>query len=117
MTTESEQSYVLRLLAYNNRIRKIFHDPKTTYEQKKKICKELSVKFKGDPAYFLPVWCNSSEATSVKFFGKIPGVITGTKTGYRDLDDLSGGKRRQRTTTRRAKLYKRGRTIRRSLRV
>jgi hypothetical protein len=84
------------MLAVNNRIRKIFENPKTTVSQKKKLCKSLAEQFNEDQ---LPEWCTSPEAYQ--------GEAVETT-----LDHLEGGRRRRRRQTRR-KITKRRRTIRR----
>jgi hypothetical protein len=84
------------MLAVNNRIRKIFDDPKTTTAQKKKLCRSLAEKFRDDQ---LPEWCLTPEA----YQGEAVDAA---------LDDLEGGSSRRRRTARRKTAKRRRRTLR-----
>jgi len=89
------------MIAVNNRIRKIFENPKTTVSQKKKLCKSLAEQFKD---HQLPEWCTSPEAYQ--------GEAAETT-----LDELEGGRTRRRRRNVRRKTMKRQRTLRRHRRI
>ena len=102
-------SWRLRMLAVNNRIRKIFEDPKTTTAQKKKLCESLAEQFNEDQ---LPEWCTSEGRGLVSLKGG-PVASPGLKTGNAAFNDLEGGRRSRRRRTVRRKTVKRRRTMRR----
>jgi hypothetical protein len=89
--------------AVNNRIRKTFEDPKTSPEQKKKLCNELREKF---PDESLPSWCNSPDA----YYGTTVDTT---------LHELAGGRkmRGRLNTARRIRRLRKQRKTRRQIKT